>query len=67
MFDVCLEPRGDGVVRIVIRIQQGEEGVYVVESSHGSDAQFVSDLVDDAVGDYVVGGWEGLDPILFQV
>ena len=65
MFDVCLEPGGHGVVRIVILVQQGEEGVYVVERSHGSDAQFVPDLVDDVVGDHVVGGREGLDPVLF--
>ena len=46
---------------------QGEEGVYVVERSHGSDPQFVPDLVDDVVGDHVVGGREGLDAVLFQV
>ena len=54
-------------MRIVILVQRGEEGVYVVERSHGSDAQFVPDLVDDVVGDQVVGGREGFDPVLFQV
>ena len=67
MFDVCLEPRGDDLVRIVIRIQkgkEGKEGVYVVEGPHGSDAQFVPEVVNDVVGDHIVGGREGLDAVL---